>query len=82
MVAHWLTHPTMKVAVRPAVQRVQPAQVYVPVQSYQPVPQGYQQPVYQQVPQQGYQPVPQGYQQVPQQGYPQYGQPQQFPPQQ
>lgn len=82
MVAHWLTHPTMKVAVRPAVQRVQPAQVYVPVQSYQPVPQGYQQPVYPQVPQQGYQPVPQGYQQVPQQGYPQYGQPQQFPPQQ
>jgi len=78
MVAHWLTHPTMKVAVRPAVQRVQPAPVYVPVQPYQPVPQGYQQPVYPQ----GYQQVPQGYQQVPQQGYPNYGQPQQFPPQQ
>ena len=78
MVAHWLTHPTMKVAVRPAVQRVQPAPVYVPVQPYQPVPQGYQQPVYPQ----GYQQVPQGYQQVPQQGYPGYGQPQQFPPRQ
>jgi len=78
MVAHWLTHPTMKVAVRPAVQRVQPAPVYVPVQPYQPVPQGYQQPVYPQ----GYQQMPQGYQQVPQQGYPNYGQPQQFPPQQ
>lgn len=77
MVAHWLTHPTMKVAVRPAVQRVQPAPVYVPVQPYQPVPQGYQQPVYPQ----GYQQMPQGYQQVPQQGYPNYGQPQQFPPQ-
>ena len=80
MVAHWLTHPTMKVAVRPVVQRVQPAPVYVPIQPYQPV----QQPVYQPVPQ-GYQqpqPYQQGYQQVPQQGYPGYGQPQQFPPQQ
>lgn len=74
MVANWLTHPTMKVAVKPAVQRVPPSQIYVPVQAFQPVPQGYQQPVYPQ----GYQPV----QQVPQQGYPNYGQPQQFPPQQ
>lgn len=88
MVAHWLTHPTYKVALRPVAPRVvnQPVQAYAPVPSYQPVQPGYQ-PVYQQVPQPqvyqpGYQPVPQGYQQVPQQGYPQYGQPQQFPPQQ
>lgn len=84
MVAHWLTHPTYKVALRPVAPRIvnQPVQAYAPVPSYQPVQPGYQ-PVYQQVPQpQAYQPVPQGYQQVPQQGYPQYGQPQQFPPQQ
>ena len=76
LVAHWMTHPTIKVASRPVVQRVvaQPAQMYVPIQP-QPY-QGYQQPVYPQ------QPVQQGYPQVPQQGYPQYGQPQQFPPQQ
>ena len=76
LVAHWMTHPTIKVATRPQVQRVvsQPAQMYVPIQP-QPY-QGYQQPVYPQ------QPVQQGYPQVPQQGYPQYGQPQQFPPQQ
>ena len=76
LVAHWMTHPTIKVATRPAVQRVVPqsAQMYVPIQP-QPY-QGYQQPVYPQ------QPVQQGYPQVPQQGYPQYGQPQQFPPQQ
>ena len=86
LVAHWMTHPTVKVALRPSVQRVvsQPAQVYVPIQpqpyqGYQQAPQSqpvYQQPVYPQ------QPVQQGYPQVPQQGYPQYGQPQQFPPQQ
>jgi hypothetical protein len=82
LVAHWMTHPTIRVAVRPVVQRVvpQPAPIYVPVQSqpyqgYQQVPQA--QPVYPQ------QPVQQpGYPQVPQQGYPQYGQPQQFPPRQ
>ena len=72
MTAHWLTHPTIKVAVRPTVPRPQATPVYVPVQVpvYQPVyPQ-------QQMPQQGYQ-------QVPPQGYPTYGQPpQQFPPQQ
>ena len=85
LVAHWMTHPTVKVALRPSVQRVvsQPAQVYVPIQpqpyqGYQQAPQSqpvYQQPVYPQ------QPVQQGYPQVPRQGYPQYGQPQQFPPQ-
>lgn len=78
LVAHWMTHPTLKIPVRPTVQRVvpQPAQVYVPVQpqpyqGYQQVPQGqpvYQQPVYPQQP-------------VQQPGYPQYGQPQQYPPQ-
>ncbi|MBO4450367.1 MAG: hypothetical protein J5777_07250 [Clostridiales bacterium] len=79
MTARWLTHPTVKVAVRPVVPRPQTAQVYVPVQVpvYQPVPQN--QPVYQQP---VYQPNQPGYQQVPQQGYPNYGQPQQFPPQQ
>ena len=82
MVSHWMTHPTIKVAVRPTVTRMvqQPATVYVPVQPqpYQPV----QAPAYQPVQQPVYQPVPQqGYQQVPQQ-YPGYGQPPQYPPQQ
>lgn len=77
MVAHWMTHPTIRVALRPVAPRVvsQPVQGYgVPIQPYQQIPQPQSQPVYQ--------PVPQGYQQIPQQGYPQYGQPQQFPPQQ
>ena len=77
MVAHWLTHPTKKIPVRQGFRPItpQPVQPYgMPVQQYQPAPNGYQQ-----VPQPQYQ---QGYQQMPQQGYPQYGQPQQFPPQQ
>lgn len=77
MVAHWLTHPTKKIPVRQGFRPItpQPVQPYgMPVQQYQPAPNGYQQ-----VPSPQYQ---QGYQQMPQQGYPQYGQPQQFPPQQ
>jgi len=70
MVAHWLTHPTKKIPVRQGFRPITPQPYGMPVQQYQPVPNGYQQ-----VPQ------PQ-YQQMPQQGYPQYGQPQQFPPQQ
>ena len=66
MVSHWLTHPTIKVAVRQGFRPItpQPVQGYVPVQPYQP-----------------YQAVPQGYQQVPPQGYQPYQQPQQpMPP--
>ena len=72
MVSHWLTHPTKKIPMRQGFRHITPQPYGMPVQGYQPVPNGYQQyPQYQQ-----------GYQQIPQQGYPQYGQPQQFPPQQ
>lgn len=74
MVAHWLTHPTIKIPMRQGFRPITPQPYGTPVQPYQPVPMGYgqvSQPQY-----------PQGYQQIPQQGYQQYGQPQQFPPMQ
>ena len=71
MVAHWLTHPTVKVAVRQGFRPITPQ----PVQIYGVQPQV---PAYQQMPQMQNQPM---YQNVPQQGYPTYQPPQQqLPP--